>query len=58
MNVNVHMPDSEEQQSEKFQMRVSPEFLRRVDDWRRKQTDIPSRSEAVRQLVEKALEQE
>jgi hypothetical protein len=34
-----------------FQMRVSPEWLAQIDDWRRKQPDIPSRAEAVRLLV-------
>jgi hypothetical protein len=33
-------------------MRVSENFLRMVDDWRRLQSDIPSRAEAIRRLVE------
>lgn len=33
-------------------MRVAPDFLRRVDDWRRYQRDIPARAEAIRRLVE------
>lgn len=39
-----------------FQMRSSEEFLRRIDDWRREQTDIPSRAEAIRRLIELGLE--
>lgn len=39
-----------EEKSERFQMRVSPEMLERLDDWRRKQPSIPSRSEALRRL--------
>jgi hypothetical protein len=39
-----------------FQIRASEEFMRRIDEWRRQQPDIPSRAEAVRQLVEKAIE--
>jgi hypothetical protein len=35
-------------------MRVSEQFLRTVDDWRRCQTDLPSRAEAIRRLVELA----
>ena len=31
-------------------MRVSEQFLRTVDDWRRSQTDLPSRAEAIRRL--------
>ena len=39
-----------------FQMRVSAEFLKRLDHWRRRQTDQPSRAEAIRRLVDVALE--
>jgi hypothetical protein len=35
-------------------MRVSERFLRMVDDWRRRQIDLPSRAEAIRRLVELA----
>lgn len=34
-----------------FQMRVSSEWLARVDAWRRTQPDLPPRAEAVRRLV-------
>ncbi len=34
-----------------YQMRVSQSFLDLLDDWRRRQTDIPSRAEAIRRLV-------
>ncbi|WP_164549749.1 hypothetical protein [Altericroceibacterium xinjiangense] len=44
-----------DQKSVAFQMRVSPEWLETIDDWRRKQPDIPSRAEAIRRLVEKGL---
>jgi hypothetical protein len=37
-----------------FKMRVSEQFLKTVDDWRRWQTDLPSRAEAIRRLVEMA----
>lgn len=38
-----------------FQMRASKEFLSKLDDWRRKQPDLPGRAEAIRRLVEQAL---
>ncbi len=38
-----------------FQMRVSKEFLAALDNWRRKQSPIPSRSEAIRHLTAKGL---
>ena len=43
------------EQSERFQMRVAPSFLRAIDAWRRKQHDLPSRAEAIRRLVELGL---
>ena len=39
-------------QDRPFQMRVSEAFLRTLDDWRRGQTDLPSRAEAIRRMVE------
>ena len=38
-----------------LQMRVSKAFLKSIDEWRRKQDDLPSRSEAIRRLVEIGL---
>ena len=35
--------------------RVSESFLRMVDDWRRGQIDVPSRAEAIRRMVELAI---
>jgi hypothetical protein len=46
---------SDEEQSERFQMRVSPSFLRLIDEWRRKQPDLPSRAEAIRRLVQRGV---
>ena len=39
-----------------IQMRVNDEFVRRVDDWRRQQPELPSRSEALRYLIELGLQ--
>jgi hypothetical protein len=44
-----------QEKSERFAMWATPAFLQAVDDWRRKQPDLPSRAEAVRRLVEQAL---
>jgi hypothetical protein len=38
-------------------MRVSESFLRMVDDWRRSQTDVPSRAEAIGRMVELATKE-
>lgn len=39
-----------------FQMRLNEEFLAKIDNWRRMQPDMPHRSEAIRRLVESALQ--
>jgi len=39
------------EKNQPFQMRVSRDWLSTIDDWRRQQPDIPSRAEAIRQLV-------
>ena len=44
-----------EPKTERFELRLSSELLTRVDEWRRAQTDLPSRSEAVRRLMEIGL---
>lgn len=49
---NLAMP---REKTHPFQMRVSPEWLSVIDEWRRKQPDLPSRAEAIRRLVEKSL---
>ena len=41
-------------QDRPFQMRVSDDFFRTVDEWRRGQADLPSRAEAIRRMVELA----
>ncbi len=38
-----------------LQFRAQELLVRQIDEWRRTQVDIPSRSEAVRRLIEKAL---
>jgi uncharacterized protein len=44
-----------EEKTERFEMRVPASFLKMVDDWRRKQPELPSRAEAIRRLVEIGL---
>ena len=39
----------------RFEMLADPSWLKRVDDWRKKQADILSRAEAIRRLVELGL---
>lgn len=42
--------------NERFEMRMDEEILGRVDQWRGEQSDIPSRAEAMRRLIELGLE--
>ncbi len=44
--------------SERFEMRLDPDLLERVDGWRRKEQDFPSRAESIRRLIERGLEQD
>lgn len=44
------MAEDEEDQ-ERFHMRAPSSWMRAIDAWRRKQDDLPSRSEAIRRLV-------
>ncbi|CEJ86852.1 conserved hypothetical protein [Hyphomicrobium sp. GJ21] len=43
-------------QGQQIGTRWSDDVLRRVDDWRRVQPDIPTRPEALRRLVLRGLE--
>jgi metal-responsive CopG/Arc/MetJ family transcriptional regulator len=48
--------DSKSAKSVRLQMVISPEEIARIDNWRRHQTPLPSRSEAIRQLIALGLE--
>jgi hypothetical protein len=39
-------------------MRVNAEFLETIDNWREAQPDKPSRTVAIRRLVERALKRQ
>ncbi len=47
-----------EKLDQRIQLVASQEFNRSVDDWRRNQADLPSRSEAIRRLVYSGLASE
>ena len=44
-----------QQKTERFEMRLDLDTLRRLDDWRADQPDLPSRAAAIRRLVESGL---
>jgi metal-responsive CopG/Arc/MetJ family transcriptional regulator len=41
--------------TERFEMRLDPQMVARIDAWRRRQEDLPSRAEAIRRLIEASL---
>jgi hypothetical protein len=44
--------------SERFEMRISPELLAEIDAWARAQPDKPPRATAVKRLIAMSLEAE
>jgi hypothetical protein len=44
-----------ERKPSRFELRLPPELGDEIDDWRRKQPDIPPRAEAARRLIEFGL---
>jgi hypothetical protein len=44
-----------EPQTHLLQMRISAAFLEKLDRWRGRQFDVPSKTEAIRRLVERGL---
>jgi uncharacterized protein len=51
----VHYGQDMDEKTERFEMRAPSSFLKTIDDWRRKQPELPSRAEAIRRLVEIGL---
>jgi metal-responsive CopG/Arc/MetJ family transcriptional regulator len=49
------MSDDSRTFDQRLELRVSTAFLKIIDDWRRKQEDLPNRSEAIRRIVEAEL---
>lgn len=47
---------NDENGSTRFEMRAPKAWIAKIDNWRRKQEDIPPRAEAIRRLVDEALD--
>jgi len=45
----------EESGDRQFHLTLASEMMKRVDEWRREQPDIPNQSEAMRRLIEIGL---
>jgi hypothetical protein len=56
LHVNVKAPKKRpEVTGDLVGVRIQPEMAKELDDWRRKQADLPNRPEAIRRLVELGL---
>jgi hypothetical protein len=50
------MPNKLDDEIKRLQMVVPVSWVGKVDNWRRKEPDLPNLSEAIRRLVELGLE--
>jgi len=50
------MPPKLDKETKRLNMVAPASWVKRIDDWRRQQPDLPNISEAVRRLVEMGLE--
>ena len=50
------MPKKLDDEIKRLQMVVPVPWVKKVDDWRRREPDLPNLSEAIRRLVEMGLE--
>jgi metal-responsive CopG/Arc/MetJ family transcriptional regulator len=49
---------STEKQDQRVQLVTSRELMTRLDNWRRKQNDLPTRSEAIRRMIDRVLRED
>ncbi len=47
-----------ERKPTRFELRLPPELGDEIDEWRRRQPDLPPRAEAARRLIERGLQAE
>lgn len=52
------MPPKLEDETKRMNLVAPASWLKRIDEWRRHQPDLPNISEAIRRLVEKGLDAE
>jgi hypothetical protein len=50
------MPPKLDDETKRLNMVAPASWVKKIDDWRRQQPDLPNISEAVRRLVEAGLE--
>jgi metal-responsive CopG/Arc/MetJ family transcriptional regulator len=52
------MPRKDDKMNRQIMVRLTDELLAAIDEWRRKELDLPTRSEALRRLAIAALKAE
>ena len=50
------MPPKLDDETKRINMVASAAWIKKIDDWRRQQSDLPNISEAIRRLVDIGLE--
>ena len=50
------MPTKLDDEIQRLNMVVPSKWVKKIDDWRRREPDLPNLSEAIRRLVEMGLE--
>jgi hypothetical protein len=51
-----HMPPKLEEETSRINLVAPASWLRRIDEWRRNQPDLPTRSEAIRRASDIGME--
>jgi hypothetical protein len=46
------------EKTERLNLAAAPEFIRKLDEWRRRQPDIPNRSETLRRIAERVFSED
>jgi hypothetical protein len=54
--IGEQMPHKLDDEIQRLNMVVPTAWVKKVDDWRRREADLPNLSEAIRRLVEMGLE--
>jgi hypothetical protein len=54
--MDIQMPPKLDKETRRLNMVAPASWVKKIDEWRRQQPDLPNISEAVRRLVERGLE--
>ena len=54
--IGRHMPTKLDDEIQRLNMVAPAAWVKKIDDWRRREPDLPNLSEAIRRLVDMGLE--